>query len=119
MNPIMGLLPQIYLNQFEYSFPSITTLVGEFPVGKVLQVIVIYPETENLTKTFTLVYAQSNYVLLALLKNSLLHSVGELVRQDIVAVENLYPRQPPKIKLPNEEIMFYAEKLYRNWRQKN
>lgn len=119
INPLMGLLPQIYLNRFEYSFPSLNTLVGKFPMGKVLQVIVIYPETENLTKTFTIVYAQSNHVLLALLKKFLLRSVAKLVRQDIEALENLYPRQQPKIKLPNEEIMFYAEKLYRNWGQKN
>lgn len=115
MNPLLGLLPQIYLNRFEYSFPSLNTLIGEFPVGKVLQVIVIYPETENQTKTFTLVYAQSNPVLLALLKQFLLRSVAEIVKQDVVAVENLYPRQLPKIKLPLEEIMFHAEKLYRNW----
>ena len=119
MNPILGILPQIYLNRFEYSFPSLNTLVGEFPMGKVLEVIVIYPETENRTKTFTLVYAQSNPILLALLKKFLLRSVAELVRQDIVAVENLYPRQLPKIKLSDEEIMFYAEKLYRNWSKQN
>ncbi len=119
INPLVGILPQIYLNRFEYSFPSLNTLVGEFPVGKVLQVIVIYPETENQTKTFTLVYAQSSPVLLALLKKFLLQAVEKLVRQDLVTVENLYPRQPAKIKLPNEESLFYAEKLYRNWRQKN
>ncbi len=118
MNPLLGLLPQIYLNRFEYSFPSLNTLIGEFPVGKVLQVIVIYPETENQTKTFTLVYVQSSPLLLTLSKKLLLRSVAELVRQDIVAVENLYPRQPPKIKLPEEEIMFYAEKLYLNWSDK-
>lgn len=119
INPLMGILPQIYLNRFEYSFPSLNTLVGEFPVGKVLQVIVIYPETENRTKTFTLVYAQSNPILLTVLKKFLLRSVAEIVRQDMVAVENLYPRQPPKIKLPDEEIVFYAEKLYRNWRREH
>ena len=117
INPILGLLPQIYLNRFEYSFPSLNTLVGEFPVGKVLQVIAIYPETENQTKTFTLVYAQSNPVLLALSKPFLLRSAAEIVQQDIMAVESLYPRHPPKIKLPDEKIMFHAEKLYRNWGQ--
>ncbi len=115
VNPILGLLPQIYLNRFEYSFPSLNTLVGEFPVGKVLQVIALYPETENQTKTFTLVYAQSNPVLLALAKPFLLRSAAEIVKQDIMALESLYPRQPPKIKLPDEKIMFYAEKLYRDW----
>ena len=117
MNPLLGLLPQIYLNRFEYSFPSLNTLVGEFPVGKVLQAIAIYPETENRTKTFTLVYAQSNPVLLALSKPFLLRSTAEIVEQDIVAVESLYPRRSPKIKLPDEYIMFHAQKLYQNWGQ--
>ena len=89
MNPIMGLLPQIYMNRFEYSFPSLTTLVGNFPIGKVLHVVVIYPETENRTKTFTLVYAQSNPVLLALLKKFLLRASADIVRQDMETVENL------------------------------
>ena len=117
-NPLLGLLPQIYSNRFEYSFPSLNTLIGEFPVGKVLQVIVIYPETENQTRTFTLVYAQSNPVLLALSKPFLLRSAAEIVEQDVMSVESLYPRQPPKIKLPDEEIMLHAEKLYRNWEQR-
>ncbi|KST65767.1 Rieske (2Fe-2S) protein [Mastigocoleus testarum] len=51
----------------------------------------------------------------SLLKKSLLKAIDTIVEQDTTAVENLYPRQNPKIKLPNEEIMFYAEQLYQQW----
>ena len=44
---------------------------------------------------------------------NLIRIVGQLIGMTI------YPRQQSKIKLPNEEIMFYAEKLYRNWKQQN
>ncbi|MDJ0692713.1 MAG: hypothetical protein QNJ41_30060 [Xenococcaceae cyanobacterium MO_188.B32] len=44
-----------------------------------------------------------------------LRGVEDIVEQDNRAVESLYPRQKAKVKLPNEEIMFYAEKLYKNW----
>ena len=118
-NPLLALLPKSYLNRFEYSFPSLNTLVGEFPSGKILQVVVIYPETEQQTKTFTLVYAQSNPILLALSKRLLLRLAAKVVEQDIATVESLYPRQPPKIKLPDEEIMLYTEKLYRSWNNGN
>jgi hypothetical protein len=48
-------------------------------------------------------------------KNSVLQAAATVIEQDTGAVESLYPRQKPKIRLPNEEVMFYAENLYRNW----
>ncbi|WP_338421769.1 hypothetical protein [Nostoc flagelliforme] len=50
-----------------------------------------------------------------LFKNSVLQAAATVIEQDTGAVESLYSRQKPKIRLPNEEIMFYAEKLYRDW----
>lgn len=48
-------------------------------------------------------------------KNSVLQVASTVIEQDTGVVESLYPRQKSKIRLPNEEIMFYAEKLYRDW----
>ena len=114
-NPVIAMLPKNYLNQFEYSFPSLTSLIGTFSMGQALQIQVIYPETEKQTRTFVLVFAQANAIVIQLLKKLLLKGVEDLVKQDNRAVESLYPRQKAKVKLPNEEIMFYAEKLYKNW----
>ena len=67
-NPVVAILPKNYLNRFEYSFPSLTSLIGSFPMGKTLQIHVIYPETEKQTKTFVLVFAQANAIVIQALK---------------------------------------------------
>lgn len=115
-NPVLGILPKTLNNIFEYAFPSTTVLFAKTPISNIAQVHIIYPITETITKTFVLLYAQgiSPWSKL-LLKNSLLRAVSTVVVQDTSTIESLYPPQQPKIRLPNEEIMFYAEKLYRDW----
>ena len=49
------------------------------------------------------------------IKRSLLESTAKIVEQDTKALENLYPSQKPKIRLPKEEIMLYVEGLYHEW----
>ncbi|MBD2345126.1 Rieske 2Fe-2S domain-containing protein [Anabaena subtropica] len=115
-NPALGIIPKVMNNTLEYAFPSTTALFAKSPIGNVAQVHILYPETENRTKTFVLFYAKDiNPVMKLLFKNSFLQAAGKIIEQDTETVENLYPRQKPKIRLPYEEIMFYAEKLYSNW----
>jgi nitrite reductase/ring-hydroxylating ferredoxin subunit len=115
-NPVLFLVPNTYINRFEYSFPCLTSLLASFPIGQVIQIHALYPETEERTRTFVLVFAKAkNPVLKVLFKNSLLKAVDEVIRQDMDAIESSYPRQKPQIRLPNEEIMFYAQKLYSDW----
>lgn len=115
-NPALGIIPQVMNNTLEYAFPSTTALFAKSPIGNVAQVHILYPETENRTKTFVLFYGKDiNPVMKLLFKNSFLQAAGKIIEQDTDTIENLYPRQKPKIRLPHEEIMFYAEKLYRNW----
>ncbi|MEH1889167.1 MAG: hypothetical protein V7K92_06750 [Nostoc sp.] len=115
-NPILGIFPKIITNTLEYTFPSTTAFFAKTPIGDIAQIHILYPETEKITKTFILMYAQVvNPLIKFLFKNSVLQAAATVIEQDTSAVESLYSRQKPKIRLPNEEIMFYAEKLYRNW----
>lgn len=115
-NPVLLILPKAYSSKLEYAFPSTTVFFANAGVGKIAQVHIIYPESENKTKTFVITFTKFNQrVFNFLLRKSVLKAVTTVVEQDTTAVENLYPRQQPKIRLPNEEIMFYAEKLYREW----
>ena len=46
-----------------------------------------------------------------LARNSLLQATAKVVEQDSATLDSLYPPQKPKIRLPNEEIMAYVQKL--------
>lgn len=114
-NPVAMVLPKTYVNHFEYVFPSLTCLVGNYPFGKALQINVLYPETPEKTKTFILVFAQANPLVITLLQKLLLKSVEKIFKQDIAAVKSLYAQRKTQIKLPHEESLLYAQKLYQNW----
>jgi hypothetical protein len=45
----------------------------------------------------------------------MLKAIDVVVEQDSSAIETRYPEQPAKIRLPNEEVMTYAERLYQAW----
>ncbi len=115
-NPAILLAPKTYVGTLEYAFPALTTFKTRFPLGEILQVHVLYPETEHRTRAFALVYARfSQPILKPLLQRPMLSAVATVVEQDTHAVETSYPRQSARIRLPNEEIMFHAETLYREW----
>ncbi|MDX2239278.1 MAG: Rieske 2Fe-2S domain-containing protein [Leptolyngbyaceae cyanobacterium bins.302] len=115
-NPSMLLVPKTSTGTLEYAFPALLTFRTRFLLGEILQVHVLYPETETRTKTFVLVYAKFNHsVFKPLLQQSILSAVATVVEQDTRTIETLYPRELAKIRLPNEEIMFHAEKLYHEW----
>ncbi|MEM1255065.1 MAG: Rieske 2Fe-2S domain-containing protein [Cyanobacteria bacterium P01_H01_bin.21] len=120
-NPSLLSLPKQIKNELEYSFPSTTLFKAKLPLGEVLQFFILYPETEQQTRTFVIFYGnlQSSLFLIpgvrTVLERSLLASTAKVVEQDSKAVASLYPSQKPKIRLPKEEILFYVEKLYRDW----
>jgi nitrite reductase/ring-hydroxylating ferredoxin subunit len=115
-NPALLAMPKIYSSYFEYAFPSITTFFSKTKSVELVQANIVYPEGEKQTRTFVLMFAQFKHPLFKLLsKNFMLKAVATAVEQDARVLESLYPQEKPKIRLPNEEIMYYAEKLYREW----
>ena len=115
-NPALGIMPKVMNNILKYAFPSSTVFFAKAPIGQIAQTHILYPETETQTKTFILMYAKSKNPFFKLLfKKAFLEAANTLVEQDTTAVESLYPREKAKIRLPGEEVMFYAEKLYREW----
>ena len=115
-NPMLGAIPEVMNNFLEYVFPSTQFFCLNSPEVQTYQGHILYPETEKRTKTFILLFAKfSNPELKSIMQDSLLNAASIVVNQDTQCLESLYPRQNSKIRLPNEEIMFYAEELYRNW----
>ena len=115
-NPMLGTIPDIMHNVLEYVFPSTQFFCLKSPDVQTYQGHVLYPETDHQTQTFILLYAKfSTPELKLIMQDSLLNAASIVVQQDAQCLESLYPRQKSNIHLPNEDIMFYAEKLYQEW----
>jgi nitrite reductase/ring-hydroxylating ferredoxin subunit len=115
-DPVMLLMPKVYQSRLDYCFPAITAYRGLFPLGEVLQVNILYPETATTTRAFALVWVKYRSPLLQIIpKQILLDVINTGVEQDLTMVEQCYPHQPAKIRLPDENIMDYAQALYDNW----
>lgn len=115
-NPVMLLMPKVYQSRLDYRFPSITAYRGLFPLGEVLQVNILYPETAITTRAFAMVWVKYRSPILQIIpKKVLLDVINTGLEQDLSMVEHCYPRQTGKIRLPDENIRDYAKTLYDNW----
>lgn len=115
-NPVLFTIPKILKSTVEYFFPSVLVLYAETGAGPFAQVVVQYPQQQNQTKIYELIFAKFKSVWVKqLLSQSMLKAIDVIVEQDSTAIETRYPHQSAKIRLPNEEVMIYAEKLYREW----
>ena len=118
-NPALLTTPKTLYNHFEYTFPSTASIISQTYFGQLAQFFILYPESKQSTKTFILLYNKPknifNQLLSSLLKRYFIKAFDLVIEQDSRAVESLYPEQKTKIRLPREEIMFHAEKLYREW----
>ncbi|HCF30714.1 MAG TPA: Rieske (2Fe-2S) protein [Cyanobacteria bacterium UBA11049] len=115
-NPVLLTIPKILKSTVEYFFPSVLILYAETGAGPFAQVVVQYPQRDNQTKIYELIFGKFKPTWIKpLLRQSMLKAIDVVVEQDATAIETRYPYQPAKIRLPNEEVMMYAEKLYREW----
>lgn len=122
-NPALITVPKVLHNHFEYFFPTITCVIADTFLGKLMQLFVLYPQSDRETKTFVLLYLQPKNIftqyLSLLTTKSFIKSLDLVIEQDSKILESLYPKQQPTIRLPREEIRLYAEKLYREWNLAN
>jgi nitrite reductase/ring-hydroxylating ferredoxin subunit len=115
-NPVLMTLPKILKSTVEYFFPSVLILYADTAMGPFAQVVVQYPQQDDRTKIYELIFGKFMFAgMKSLFQRSMLKAIDIVVEQDTTAIETRYPSQPAKIKLPNEEVMTYATKLYREW----
>jgi len=116
--PAMAFTPQQYTNQFEYHFPAIISLTTDLPLGRSVALNLVYPEAENRTRLIVLLYAQVGLKpLIPLIRASALPLYDQVLQQDAAMLEQLYPRETPKIRLQHDELLTVVEQLYNHWPQ--
>ncbi|AKG22234.1 Rieske 2Fe-2S domain-containing protein [Calothrix sp. 336/3] len=100
----------------ENYFPHFVIVYSDSPLGELVQVFVIYPETENTTKMFILLFVAKSFgILNPILEKATIKAAEEIIYQDTSMIENLYPRSEPTMRLPHEESWHWARNLYLNW----
>jgi phenylpropionate dioxygenase-like ring-hydroxylating dioxygenase large terminal subunit len=100
----------------ENYFPSLVVVYSDSPLGKLVQVFTIYPETENKTRIFIPLFTEKSFgIFNSILEPPTIKATEEIIRQDVGMLENLYPRFEPKIRLSHEEPLHWVRQLYHNW----
>ncbi len=80
--PALLTTPKTLNNEFEYSFPSTTSIVTTSFSGQIAQLFILYPQQENQTKTFVLLYAKPKHQLFG-------KSIFSLFRKDFIKAFDL------------------------------
>ncbi|BAZ17087.1 putative rieske 2Fe-2S domain protein [Calothrix sp. NIES-4071] len=112
-NPLLLSYPKSIKAVAKSYFPSIVAFYSDTPLGSICDVFVIYPEAENKTRTFMLIYRSRSLGILNSITDKLLIQAGDdVLHQDAHVIENLYPRFEPKMRLPNEQPWNWVRKLY-------
>ncbi len=120
-NPALLSTPTTYKSDLEYTFPSTTMFRPQVDFGEIPQFYILYPETENRTRTFVLCYGKWKNalfklpVLRVLAQRALLQATEKVIEQDSRTLESLYSHQKSKVRLSKEEILTYVERLYYEW----
>lgn len=113
--PNQFLLPNVIQAHLENYFPSLVIFHGKSPFGKIAQCHLFVPESPNKTRTYILLFGETNNPLAKLLKNQFLNISKIVVEQDADILSKIYPDAPQKIKLNNEVGMDWVKRNFVAW----
>ena len=114
--PNQILLPDVIKAHLENYFPSLVIFYGNSPLGKLAQCHLFVPESLTKTRTYILLFAQTNNPIGKLFKNQFLKLSQVVVEQDAGILTKIYKDTPQKIKLNNEVGMDWVKRNFSNWK---
>jgi phenylpropionate dioxygenase-like ring-hydroxylating dioxygenase large terminal subunit len=114
-NPGLFLLPDVIPVHLENHFPSLVIFHGENPLGKIAQINLFIPESDNITRTYVLLYAIPKSPFFKLLENQFLKFAKAITEQDAYILSKIYEDTHQKIKLNNEVGMDWVRRNYASW----
>jgi phenylpropionate dioxygenase-like ring-hydroxylating dioxygenase large terminal subunit len=117
--PNQFLIPDVIEAHLENYFPSLVILYGESRFGKIVQCHLFVPESLTSTRTYVLMFGQTNNPLVKLLKNQILGLSRVIVEQDAGILSKIYADAPQKIKLNNEVGMDWVKNNFNNWNKES
>ena len=115
--PKQFLLPEVIKAHLENYFPSLVIFYGSTPLGKLFQCHLFVPESPTKTRTYILLFGESNNPLAKLLKKQFLELSKVVVEQDTDILHKIYANAPQKIKLNNEVGMDWVKRNFETWKE--
>ena len=113
--PDLMVLPAVLKAHLENHFPAVVIFHGESKFGKIAQCHLFVPETENRTRTYVLMFAQGNPIMLKLLGQTYLRFADVVVNQDADILNKIYSDSSQKIKLNNEVGMDWVRRNFESF----
>ncbi len=120
-NPALLAMPKTLTAHLENFFPALVIFHGTTFFGKFKQCHIFVPESEAHTRTYVLVFGQTNSfigkIALRALRSNMLQLVDQVVQQDADILHKIYPGTPQKIKLNNEVGMDWVHRNFEHFPQ--
>ncbi|MGB3654718.1 MAG: Rieske 2Fe-2S domain-containing protein [Rivularia sp. (in: cyanobacteria)] len=113
--PDLLLIPKVIKAHLENHFPNLVIFHAQTAFGKVAQCHLFVPESENKTRTYVLMFGESNSSISKFVGKSALEFAKVVVEQDADILEKIYPNTEPKIKLNNEVGMDWVRRNFDNF----
>ncbi|AFZ37044.1 Rieske (2Fe-2S) iron-sulfur domain protein [Stanieria cyanosphaera PCC 7437] len=113
--PNQFLLPDVIKAHLENYFPSLVIFHGSSPFGRIAQCHIFVPESLTKTRTYILLFGETNNPLAKVLKNQFLGLSKTVVEQDTNILNKIYADAPHKIKLNNEIGMDWVKRNFETW----
>ena len=113
--PDLLLIPKVIKAHLENHFPSLVIFYGQTIFGKIAQCHLFVPESENKTRTYVLMFGQSNSPISKFFRKTALEFAKVVVEQDADILGKIYPNTEQKIKLNNEVGMDWVRRNFDNF----
>jgi phenylpropionate dioxygenase-like ring-hydroxylating dioxygenase large terminal subunit len=114
-NPALMLMPKVLSAHLENHFPHLVIFHSDFPVGTIAQCHFFFPESDNRTRTYVLLFARPKSPIFKLMSQQFLDTVQVVVQQDADILGKIYPNALQKIKLNNEVGMDWVRRNFKSF----
>ncbi|MBE9211269.1 Rieske 2Fe-2S domain-containing protein [Plectonema cf. radiosum LEGE 06105] len=113
--PDLLLIPKVIKAHLENHFPHLVIFHGETAFGKIAQCHLFVPESENKTRTYILMFGESNSPISKFVGKTALEFAKVVVEQDADILGKIYPNSQHKIKLNNEVGMDWVRRNFESF----
>jgi phenylpropionate dioxygenase-like ring-hydroxylating dioxygenase large terminal subunit len=114
-NPALFMMPKVLSAHLENYFPHLVIFHNKLAAGTIAQCHLFVPESDNITRTYVLLFAQPKSPIFKLMNRQFLDVIKIVIEQDANILSKIYPDAPQKIRLNNEVGMDWVRRNFKSF----